>query len=171
MNGFINLFKPIDMTSSDAVVKTRGILKRALGEKLKVGHLGTLDPLATGVLPIAIGKATRLFDYSQQKRKVYIAEFRFGATTDTLDGGGKLLSSGSYVPSIDEILQVLPRFSGEIEQIPPQYSAKSVGGKRAYDIAREGGHVELVVPHCGHYLVDLRHLACSSAVSGRSGRR
>ncbi|MDE5601351.1 MAG: tRNA pseudouridine(55) synthase TruB, partial [Clostridia bacterium] len=88
MKGFVNVYKPSKMTSSDVVVKVRGILRRATDEKQKVGHLGTLDPLAVGVLPIAIGNATRLFDYMQDKVKVYEATFKFGVTTDTLDSDG-----------------------------------------------------------------------------------
>lgn len=167
MKGFINIFKPVGMTSSDVVVKVRGILRRATSEKQKVGHLGTLDPLAVGVLPIAVGNATRLFDFMQEKKKTYIATFRFGVTTDTLDRGGKIiepdnidntfkalsardgkiteLTEGSIANSVtkDEILKILPEMCGEVMQIPPQYSAKSVNGKRAYDIARSGEVADL----------------------------
>ena len=90
LQGFVNINKDKGMTSNDVVVKVRGILRSAIGERSKVGHLGTLDPLATGVLPISVGRATRLFDIMQLKRKTYIAEFCFGATTDTLDSQGRI---------------------------------------------------------------------------------
>lgn len=138
LTGFVNLAKPADMTSSDAVCIVRGVLSRIIGGKQKTGHMGTLDPLAEGVLPVALGKATRLFDVLAFKTKQYTAEFTFGKATDTLDRGGKVLSEGGRIPTADEIKSVLPRFTGEIEQIPPAYSAKSVDGKRAYAYARQG---------------------------------
>ena len=143
MKGFVNIYKPSGMTSSDVVVKVRGILRRATGEKQKVGHLGTLDPLATGVLPIAIVNATRLFDYMQDKVKVYEATFKFGATTDTLDSDGAVTDTQQISVCKDDIERILERLIGTVEQMPPQYSAKSVGGRRAYDIAREGGIADL----------------------------
>lgn len=143
LKGFVNINKPLEMTSSDVVVIVRGILRRVTGEKQKVGHLGTLDPLASGVLPIAIGNATRLFDYSQQKTKVYQAIFKFGVTTDTLDSAGKITQQIENVPSYADICTQALAMHGEIEQIPPQYSAKSVGGHRAYDLARAGVQVDL----------------------------
>lgn len=138
LTGFVNLAKPADMTSSDAVCIVRGVLSRIIGGKQKTGHLGTLDPLAEGVLPVALGKATKLFDVLAFKTKQYVAEFTFGRATDTLDRGGKVLSEGGRIPTADEIESVLPRFAGEIEQLPPAYSAKSVDGKRAYAYARQG---------------------------------
>lgn len=143
MKGFVNINKPSGMTSSDVVVKVRGILRRVSGEKQKVGHLGTLDPIGTGVLPIAVGTATRLFDYMQQKVKVYLATFVFGQTTDTLDCMGKVTATCDLIPSKEEIELALDSVCGEVEQIPPQYSAKSVGGVRAYDLARAGIEVDL----------------------------
>lgn len=143
MKGFVNIFKPSGMTSSDVVVKVRGILKAATGEKQKVGHLGTLDPLAVGVLPIAIGTATRLFDYMQDKVKVYEASFKFGVTTDTLDRCGAVVQKQPISVKKCDIQSILGSLIGKIDQVPPQYSAKSVGGRRAYDIAREGGIADL----------------------------
>ncbi len=143
MKGFVNINKPCGMTSSDVVVKVRGILRRASGEKQKVGHLGTLDPIGTGVLPIAVGTATRLFDYMQQKVKIYRATFVFGETTDTLDCTGKVVEKSSAIPSREQIDEAAKNIVGEIDQIPPQYSAKSVGGVRAYDLARKGVRVDL----------------------------
>ena len=143
MKGFVNINKPYSMTSSDVVVKVRGILRRASGEKQKVGHLGTLDPIGTGVLPIAVGTATRLFDYMQQKVKVYRATFVFGETTDTLDCTGKVVEKCSVIPTREQIDEGAKNIVGDVEQIPPQYSAKSVGGVRAYELARKGIQVEL----------------------------
>jgi tRNA pseudouridine55 synthase len=144
MNGFININKKSGMTSNDVVVKVRGILKNLTGDKkIKTGHMGTLDPLATGVLPIAFGTATKLFNLLLEKRKTYEAGIEFGVTTDTLDGGGKVQNTVECDISYEEINNVLNQFKGKISQIPPQYSAKSVNGQRAYDIARNGGSVEL----------------------------
>ncbi len=143
MKGFVNILKPINMTSSDVVVKVRGILRRASGQKQKVGHFGTLDPLGSGVLPIAVGNATRLFDYCLDKIKIYQTTFVFGEETDTLDRAGRITKTSEVLPAREDILSVLPAFEGDFDQIPPQYSAKSVNGKRAYDLAREGIEVEL----------------------------
>lgn len=132
VTGFVNLSKPAGMTSSDAVCIVRGVLSRAIGGRQKTGHLGTLDPLATGVLPIALGKATALFDFLAFKTKRYVAEFTFGTATDTLDRGGKTVRDGGRIPSAEEIAAVLARFTGEFMQTPPAYSAKSVNGRRAY---------------------------------------
>jgi len=104
--------------------------------------MGTLDPLASGVLPVGIGNASRLFDYFLAKKKVYLAQFRFGVTTPSLDYESELVFGGS-VPAAAEIRAILPRFTGEIEQIPPAFSAKCVNGKRSYELAREGREVPL----------------------------
>lgn len=143
MKGFVNILKPLNMTSSDVVVKVRGILRRATQEKCKVGHLGTLDPLAVGVLPIAIGNATRLFDYMLQKQKTYIATFKFGTATDTLDRGGIITQTDNRIISKSDVEKAIPNLVGTVLQMPPQYSAKSINGKKAYDIARNGGVAEL----------------------------
>ena len=143
VTGFVNLSKPAGMASSDAVCIVRGVLSRTIGGRQKTGHLGTLDPLATGVLPIALGKATALFDFLAFKTKRYVAEFTFGTATDTLDRGGKTVRDGGRIPSAEEIAAVLARFTGEFMQTPPAYSAKSVNGRRAYSYARSGEAVEL----------------------------
>lgn len=119
-SGFINLNKPSGISSAAAVSK----IKRLTG--LACGHMGTLDPLASGVLPVAFGNASRLFNYLLDKEKVYRAVFRFGTDTDTLDSAGEILKSGLPVPTEDKINSVLSEFVGEIEQVPPIYSAKSV---------------------------------------------
>lgn len=143
VTGFVNIAKPADMTSSDAVCIVRGVLSRRIGGRQKTGHLGTLDPLAEGVLPIALGKATALFDFLAFKTKEYIARFTFGRTTDTLDRGGVFLADEGRVPTEDELKAALPRFLGDVMQVPPAYSAKSVDGKHAYDLARKGVMPEL----------------------------
>ena len=111
-DGFINVLKPSFMTSSDVVVKVRGILKKHYGEKVKVGHLGTLDPGGAGVLPVAIGKGARLFPYTDESVKVYRAGFKFGVETDTLDSFGKVTKTCDKIPTKEEILAVLPKFIG-----------------------------------------------------------
>lgn len=143
MNGFFNVYKTPDMTSSDVVVKLRGILRSRTGTRFKVGHLGTLDPAATGVLPIAVGSATRLFNYMLDKVKIYRATFVWGVTTDTLDGMGQKIATGPLVEDVDLVRAVVPQMVGTYGQIPPQYSAKSVDGVRAYDLARRGVQVDL----------------------------
>ena len=138
MNGFINIFKPSGITSAYALTKIKKAFK---GEK--IGHMGTLDPLASGVLPVGIGKCNRLFNYLLDKDKVYKAEFTFGYETDTLDSDGKIIKESKIIPSKEEILKVLPSLMGEVMQVPPSYSAKNVDGKRSYQLARRGIQVEL----------------------------
>ena len=137
MTGFINVNKSAGVSSAREVA----IVKRLTG--MSCGHMGTLDPMACGVLPIAVGNAARLFDYFLSKRKRYIAEFVFGTDTDTLDTTGTVISSGGKIPSGEEIEKALPLLTGEYDQIPPQYSAKSVGGERGYKLARRGEKFEL----------------------------
>lgn len=143
LNGIININKPAGYTSSDIVVICKGVLRSATGQKHKVGHLGTLDPLGTGVLPISVGKSTKLFDIMQTKRKVYRAGLKLNSTTDTLDSDGVITATSNINTKIDDIINVSKQFIGDIEQVPPQYSAISVNGQKAYDIARNGGQVEL----------------------------
>lgn len=143
--GVFNIIKPTGFTSSDVVVKIRGLLRRHYGIKnIKVGHLGTLDPGGSGVLPIVFGKATRLFDYLSQSDKKYRAEFVFGKTTDTLDSYGMITETSENIPNIEQISRVIPEFIGEIEQLPPHYSRISVGGVRSCDAVRRG--VEIDIP-------------------------
>ncbi len=137
MKGFINVIKPQGMSSAYAV----GAVKRKFN--MPCGHMGTLDPMASGVLPVGLGKATRLFDYLLDKKKTYVATFRFGVLTDTLDATGTVTATCDKIPTTEEILSVLPRFVGEIEQVPPLYSAKCVDGKRGYQLARKGVEFEL----------------------------
>ncbi len=129
--GFINIDKPSGVSSSFIVNK----IKYLTG--VPCGHMGTLDPLASGVLPVGIGNATRLFDYFLQKQKRYIAEFTFGEFSDTLDSTGEV-QKGGRIPTEEEIRSVLGELIGDVDQMPPKYSAKSVGGRRGYELARAG---------------------------------
>jgi tRNA pseudouridine55 synthase len=130
------------------VDKPSGIVSSAVVNKLKwlcgmpTGHMGTLDPLASGVLPVGVGNATRLFNYFLEKKKVYIAEFTFGVDSDTLDSTGELVYGGR-IPEAGEIEAVLPSLCGDVMQLPPKYSAKNIGGKRGYELARAGIEFEL----------------------------
>lgn len=146
--GFINLNKPSGITSAAAVNK----IKRLVG--VPCGHMGTLDPLASGVLPIGIGNAARLFDYFLSKQKTYLAEFTFGVTSDTLDIEGALKPMGR-IPALKEIEDVIPSLVGTVEQIPPDYSAKRVNGKRGYELAREGKSFTLAPKTVNIYSVEL----------------
>lgn len=135
--GIICVNKPSGFTSFDVIAKMRGILKMK-----RLGHAGTLDPMATGVLPVFAGRAAKACDILPDHDKTYRAGFRFGVTTDTQDSTGTVLSeSGTAVPR-DRLLSTLESFRGSIEQVPPMYSAVSVGGKRLYELAREGKTVE-----------------------------
>ncbi len=138
MQGFLNVYKPSNISSAKLVSQVKKIFKGC-----KIGHMGTLDPMASGVLPIAVNKATKMFDYFLQKNKQYKAVFTFGYETDTLDALGKIVFQNDFVPNINEIKKALKNFEGEISQIPPNYSAKNVNGKRAYDLARQGKTFEL----------------------------
>ena len=132
MTGFINLIKPSGMSSAYAV----GAVKKKFN--CPCGHMGTLDPMAEGVLPVGVGKASRLFQYMLDKEKTYLARFIFGWTTDTLDITGEKIDACDKIPTIDEINAVLKNFIGEINQVPPKFSAKCINGKRGYELARSG---------------------------------
>lgn len=138
MNGVINVYKPCGITSFD-VVRT---IKR-ISKTKKVGHTGTLDPMATGVLPVCIGNATKIVDYIMQNHKVYKATLKLGVTTDTYDREGKILSESeiNHLTS-KHIEDAIKSFIGDIEQMPPMYSALKVNGKRLYELAREGIEIE-----------------------------
>ncbi len=149
--GLLNLNKPIGVTSRDVVDRVSRPLR-----KIKVGHAGTLDPLASGVLVVCVGAATRLIEYVQKMPKTYRATIRLGATSDTLDADGQVVETvDPKVPNEDEILAALRTQVGTIEQMPPQFSALKVGGKRAYDLARAGQNVELAARPVEVYRVDL----------------
>ena len=137
MNGLVLLDKPQGLTSFTAA----SIMKRAYGTK-RVGHTGTLDPLATGVLPVLVGRATRLCSYILESDKRYVASVKLGITTDTLDITGKVLTETTPKVTKEQLIETLEKFKGTISQVPPMYSAIRVDGKHLYDIAREGGEVE-----------------------------
>lgn len=146
-DGFINVLKPTGMTSNDLVAKLRGIIKKHYGVRIKVGHTGTLDPNAAGVMLIAVGGATKFTQYVIEKRKTYIAEILLGKRTDTLDTYGVIEEES--VPKVHprkEILQVLDKFSGKSMQIPPKFSALKIDGQRLYKMARGGKEVPQIRP-------------------------
>lgn len=149
--GIVAINKPANWTSFDVVNKIKHILYPQ-----KVGHLGTLDPMATGVLLVTIGKATKLFDLMQEKTKTYVAEFEFGYETDTLDSTGKVINQkeNEYIDKLN-LIKAIQTQIGEIEQIPPKYSAKSINGKRAYDLARKDVEFELKSKKVSVYQIDL----------------
>ena len=137
MNGILLVDKPQDWTSHDVVAKLRGVF----GER-RIGHSGTLDPLATGLLVVFLGKATKAVEFSEAAEKEYLAHLRIGIETDTQDITGTVLHTSAETPDRAALEAVLPQFCGEIQQIPPMYSAIKVNGKKLYDIARRGGEVE-----------------------------
>ena len=135
-NGIIIIDKPADWTSMDVCAKLRGILKTK-----KVGHAGTLDPMATGVLPVFVGQATRGVSFAESGEKEYVATLRLGLVTDTQDISGRTLAGGPVTVTAEELAAVLPRFTGDITQIPPMYSAIKINGQKLYDLARQGREV------------------------------
>jgi len=143
LHGWIILDKPLGLGSTTAVSAVKRILREAGEPKTKVGHGGTLDPLASGVLPIALGEATKLAGRMLDATKAYDFTIRFGEETDTLDGEGEVVAKSEARPTLEQLEAVLPEFTGEIEQVPPAYSALKVGGKSAYARARAGEEVEL----------------------------
>ena len=138
MNGFFNLNKPVGISSAAAV----GAMKRLTGEK-RIGHAGTLDPEAAGVLPIMVGRATRLFDYLVDKEKEYETVCAFGTATDTQDATGTVVAEGTEFPDLARVEAEIPKLVGDIIQRPSMYSAVKVGGKRMYDLARKGETAEV----------------------------
>ena len=138
MNGFLNINKPAGMSSAAVV----GVIRRLTGEK-RVGHAGTLDPAAAGVLPVMVGKATRLFDYLTEKEKEYITVVSFGQSTDTQDFTGAVTETGDRYPDREAVEAQLPRLTGDIRQKPSMYSAIKVDGKRLYALARKGEQAEV----------------------------
>lgn len=135
-NGIVIIDKPQGWTSMDVCAKLRGIL-----HEKRVGHAGTLDPMATGVLPVFVGQATKAVSFAEGGQKVYEAVLQLGLVTDTQDTTGKTLEERAVTVTEDEVRAALPRFLGEIEQIPPMYSAIKVNGQKLYDLARQGREV------------------------------
>ena len=138
LHGWIILDKPVGIGSTPCVSAVKRALRQAGEPKTRVGHGGTLDPLASGVLPIAIGEATKLAGHMLDATKSYEFTIAFGSETDTLDLEGKVIATSEVRPSFEQVEAVLGRFTGLIEQVPPAYSALKVDGKRAYDLARAG---------------------------------
>lgn len=133
IHGWLILDKPIGMTSTQAVATIKQMY-----DAQKAGHAGTLDPLATGILPIALGEATKTCSFAVEGEKAYRFTVRWGAETNTDDAEGEVVNTSDQRPSPEEIDAILPRFTGEIEQVPPTFSAIKVNGERAYDLARDG---------------------------------
>ncbi len=150
INGWFILDKPVGMTSTHAVSR----LKRIFNAK-KAGHAGTLDPLASGVLPIAFGEATKTVPFVQDGEKSYRFTVRWGAETNTDDSDGVVVSQSERRPSVEDIAQLLPRFTGVISQRPPAFSAIKVDGERAYDLARAGEVVDLAARPVTIHALDL----------------
>ena len=136
-NGIVIIDKPAGWTSMDVCAKLRGILKTK-----KIGHAGTLDPMATGVLPVFVGQATRAVSFAESGSKEYVAGLRLGLVTNTQDTGGETLAETPVTVTAEDIRALLPRFTGEIHQIPPMFSAIKIGGKKLYELARKGQEVE-----------------------------
>ncbi len=143
MHGWIIIDKSLGLGSTQAVSAVKRALRTGGYGKFKVGHGGTLDPLATGVLPIAVGEATKLAGRLLDSDKIYAFTIRFGEQTDTLDAEGTVIATSPVRPAMAAVAAVLPRFNGPIDQVPPAYSALKVDGERAYDLARAGETVEL----------------------------
>lgn len=137
MNGIINIYKEAGFTSFDVVAKMRGILRER-----KIGHTGTLDPDATGVLPVCVGNGTKLVELFTDHEKEYIAELMLGVCTDTQDMSGEILKEAPVTVTEEQVREAVKSFVGEYMQIPPMYSAIKVNGKKLYELAREGKEVE-----------------------------
>ena len=138
INGWVCLDKPFGMGSTEAVSKVRRLF-----DAQKAGHAGTLDPLASGILPIALGEATKTVPFMMEAQKVYRFTINWGVSTDSLDREGEITGRSDVRPGVEAVRAALPAFTGEIDQIPPQFSAIKVDGQRAYDLAREGTDFEL----------------------------
>lgn len=137
MNGIILVDKPQDWTSHDVVAKLRGML-----HERRIGHSGTLDPLATGLLVVFVGRATRAVEFAEADSKEYIAGLHLGVSTDTQDITGNIVAESAALPDEAALREAIGRFIGDIEQIPPMYSAIKIGGKKLYELARRGESVE-----------------------------
>jgi tRNA pseudouridine55 synthase len=138
VNGWVCLDKPFGMGSTEAVSKVRRLF-----DAQKAGHAGTLDPLASGILPVALGEATKTVPFMMEAQKVYRFTLNWGISTDSLDREGEITGRSDVRPDVEAVRAALPSFTGEIDQVPPQFSAIKVDGQRAYDLAREGTDFEL----------------------------
>lgn len=162
MNGILNILKPKNMTSHDVV----NILRKKTGIK-KIGHTGTLDPMATGVLPICIGKATRVSEYLLNLDKEYIADLTLGSRTDTLDSEGQVIETSNTIVEKEKILEVFKNYVGTIKQTPPMYSALKFKGKKLYELAREGKTIERPKREIKIYSIDILNIVDNKEISFR----
>jgi tRNA pseudouridine55 synthase len=163
MHGWIILDKPLGLGSTQAVAAVKRNLRSAGFGKVKVGHGGTLDPLATGVLPIALGEATKLCGRMLDASKTYDFTICFGTETSGLDAEGEVVATSDVRPTLEQVQQALAQFTGPIEQIPPAYSAIKIDGKRAYDLARAGEVVEMKSRGVAVYQLTICHAELVSA--------
>ncbi|MEY3623760.1 MAG: hypothetical protein RLZZ407_1319 [Pseudomonadota bacterium] len=163
MHGWIILDKPLGLGSTQAVAAVKRNLRSAGFGKVKVGHGGTLDPLATGVLPIALGEATKLCGRMLDASKTYDFTISFGTETSGLDAEGEVVATSDVRPTLEQVQQALAQFTGPIEQIPPAYSAIKIDGKRAYDLARAGEVVEMKSRAVTVYQLTICHAELVSA--------
>jgi tRNA pseudouridine55 synthase len=157
LHGWIILDKPVGLGSTQAVGAVKRLLREAGEPKTKIGHGGTLDPLASGVLPIALGEATKLAGRMLDATKAYEFTIRFGEETDTLDAEGQVIATSDVRPTIEQIEAMLPSFTGEIVQVPPAYSALKIGGKAAYARVRAGEEVEMEPRTVTIHSLSIRH--------------
>lgn len=153
INGIINVYKEKGFTSHDVVAKLRGIVKQK-----KIGHTGTLDPDATGVLPVCLGNATKLCDMLTDKSKEYVADFRLGFATDTQDISGQVIHCADVMVTEEEVKEAIMSFVGKYEQVPPMFSALKVNGKKLYELAREGKTVERKARNVEIYSIEILNM-------------
>ena len=142
LNGFINIDKPLELSSNKVVSEVKRLLFPIFG-KVKIGHTGTLDPMASGVLPVAIGEATKTVQFQMKNIKTYIFTIKFRFQTSTDDMQGDIIKTSNVIPTISEIEKVIPQFIGKIEQVPPIFSALKINGVRAYELARKNIKIEM----------------------------
>lgn len=153
MDRIINILKPPNMTSHDVV----GRLRRLTRIK-RIGHTGTLDPMAAGVLPVCIGKSTKVIEYFEHDSKTYRCEMTLGASTDTEDAWGEVLETSDLIPTEEALVEAILSFVGEIDQIPPMYSALKINGQKLYDLARQGKVVERQARRRTIHAIDIIHI-------------
>lgn len=166
VNGWINLDKPLNLTSTQAI----GRLRRFFSPQ-KIGHAGTLDPLATGILPIAMGEATKTIPYIQDADKTYQFTITWGQQRSTDDAEGEVIATSDVRPNTDQITAALPQFIGRIQQTPPQFSAIKIDGQRAYDLARAGQSVDIKSREVDiHSITLLSHSADSATLEMTCGK-
>ncbi len=172
INGWVLLDKPIGISSANALNKLKRLIGKKNGKRIKMGHAGTLDPYATGLLVVGLGEATKLMEYAVSAHKEYTFSITWGEDRDTLDVEGKVIATSNKRPDLVEIKEVAKMFVGEIDQMPPQFSAISVGGKRAYELARQGKEVKLTTRKVTLFdlkIIDSNKLATSFAIKCSKG--